>query len=148
MSQNIETLKTLTQITYDSVEGYRTAAEKSGSSAMKKAFEQRANMRSQTLAKLNNGLLMHKEKPIASVSLSGSVHQTFLKITEAVSNGDKAVIDRVDEGEEFIAENFRRVLNDDEVKDMDLSIRTLIQDTYGEISKGERFANMLEAQFA
>ncbi|MBV7259701.1 PA2169 family four-helix-bundle protein [Erythrobacter crassostreae] len=148
MTQNIEILKSLTQTTFDSVEGYRKAAEHSDSRALTTALEQRADMRAQTLAKLNNGLQMHGEKPIVSVSMTGSVHQTFLKITEAISGGDKAAVERVDEGEEYIAEKFRDVLTDEDVADMDLSVRTLIQDAYNEISKGEKFANMLEEQYA
>ena len=80
--------------------------------------------------------------------MTGSAHQTFLSITEAFSNGDKAAVERVDEGEEFIAEKFRDALNDDEIQSMDMSVRTILQDAYMEISKGERFADMLENQYA
>lgn len=148
MTNTVETLKILTQTTYDSVEGYRIAAEKSESAALTRALEQRADKRRQTLTKLNTALTNHGEKPISSVSMSGSAHQTFLKVTEAFSNGDKAAIERVDEGEEYIAGQFCEALSADDIQSMDMAVRTVLQDAYTEISKGEKFAEMLEDQFA
>ena len=148
MTNTVETLKELTQTTFDSVEGYRKAAEKSESPALTKALEERAGRRQQTLSKLNTALTNHGEEAISSVSMTGKAHQTFLTITEAFSDGDEAAVERVDEGEGFIADKFRDVLNDNDVQSMDMSVRTILQDAYTEISKGERFADMLEDQYA
>ncbi|MCK0128664.1 PA2169 family four-helix-bundle protein [Erythrobacter sp. F6033] len=148
MTNTVETLKELTQTTFDSVEGYRKAAEKSESPALTRALEQRVGMRQQTLSKLNTALTNHGEEAISEVSMTGSAHQTFLTITEAFSDGDEAAVERVDEGEEYIAQKFRDALNDDDIQSMDMSVRTLLQDAYAEISKGEKFADMLEDQYA
>lgn len=142
---NIELLKSLTQTTYDSVEGYRKAAETAKSPALKRALETRREKRAETLSMLNSGLVELDESPITEASASGTVHQMFLKITDAFENGDEAAAERVEEGEDYIADQFRDAL---ENNDVDQKIKGWIESAYSEIKVGERFGDMIEKQYA
>lgn len=142
---NIDLLKDLTQTTFDSVEGYRKAAEKAEDLAIRRAFERRAEQRSRILEKMNNALQAKGEEPITSMSVAGSVHQTFLKITEAFSDSTEAAIERVEEGEDYIAEKFEDALKRD---DLDAETRSLLEFAFRDIREGERFSDMLEERYA
>ncbi|MHA7818793.1 MAG: PA2169 family four-helix-bundle protein [Erythrobacter sp.] len=143
--QNIDTLKSLTQTTYDSVEGYRKAVDKAESTALKRALERRLNSREQTLATLNSLLATNGEDRIATTSMSASAHQTFMTIADAFENGDEAAVERVEEGEDYIAGQFRDALNDNKLES---SVRTVIEQAAQEVCEGERFSDMLEEQYA
>ena len=143
---NIELLKDLTQTTYDSVEGYRKAAEKAEKSAFVRAFERRRDTRGQTLERLNSALQAQGEAPITSASLSSQAHQYFLTISDAIVGNDKAIISRVEEGEGYIADEFRDALKKSD--EMDPAVRTVIEQAYRDIRDGERFSEMLEEHYA
>ncbi len=145
MTNTVELLKDLTQTTYDSVEGYRQAAEKAESPTIKQAFSRRSGDRAQILTKMNNMLQTKSHEPVTDVSIEGSAHQTFLSITNALSDSNEAAIERVEEGEEYLAGKFRDALKND---DIDADVRTLIETAYRDVREGERFADMLEEQFA
>lgn len=143
---NIKTLKNLTQTTFDSVEGYRKAIDKADSPALRSALERRLNSRLGTLNTLNRALETNGENRITSVSMTGTAHQTFMRIAEAFSTSNEAAVERVDEGEEYLAGQFRDALKDS--SDWDASFRMVIEDAYKEVREGERFVDMLENQFA
>ena len=147
MTQTVETLKSLTQTTFDSIEGYRKAAEKADSPALKNALNTRINDRATTLTKLNEALRSQGEEPITSSSALGSMHQAFLTITEAFEGGDEAAAERVEEGEEFLADKFRDALEDD-ANEIDVSVLNVIKSAYSEVRAGEKFGNMIERAYA
>ena len=142
---NIDLLKDLTQTTYDSVEGYREAARKTENTGIRRAFERRAEQRSRVLEQMNGALKSNGEEPISSASMSSSVHQTFLSVTDALRDSTKAAIERVEEGEDYIANKFDDALKRD---DLDTGMRALIEAGYRDIHEGERFSDMLEEQYA
>lgn len=143
---NTELLKDLTQATYDSVEGYRKAAETAEKPAFKKAFERRRDMRAKTLQHLNNALLANSELPINDTSIKGETHQLFLTLTDTFADGDSAVFARVEEGERYIANKFENALADD--SGITPGTRLTLQEAYRDIGEGETFSAMLEKQFA
>jgi uncharacterized protein (TIGR02284 family) len=144
MTNSIDTLKDLTQTTYDSIEGYRKAIEKAESPALKSALENRLNSRQSTLSKLNDTLVSNGGERIESSSMTASAHQTFLNIADSFENGNEAAVERVEEGEDYIAGQFRNALEDN---DMTPEFRSVVQQAYQEISAGERFSDMLEKQY-
>lgn len=137
-------LKKLTQTTFDSVEGYRKAVEKADSPALKNALTHRLNARVATLGTLNRALQTSGEDQIDSVSMTGKAHQAFMSIADAFSTSNEAVAERVEEGEEYLAEQFREELKDN---DMDAATRVVIEQAYKEVREGERFADMLEKKY-
>ncbi|MDJ0977242.1 MAG: PA2169 family four-helix-bundle protein [Erythrobacter sp.] len=144
--KTIELLKDLTQTTYDSVEGYRKAAEAAEKPAFKKAFERRRDTRAQTLEQLNNALQANSEAPITSASVAGETHRMFLTITDTLTQGDDAIIARVEEGESYLATKFENALANE--SSLDASMRLTVRDAFRDIREGERFGAMLEKQYA
>lgn len=142
---NIEILKSLTQTTFDSVEGYRTAAEKTETSALRYAFERRLDSRRKTLEMLNEALANNGEERITSASMTGKAHQTFLSIAAALTDSDEAAIARVEEGEDYLAGQFKDALEND---DLDAPMKSFLTQASRDVMAGERFSDMLENQYA
>jgi uncharacterized protein (TIGR02284 family) len=142
---NIDNLKSLTQSTYDSVEGYRKAAEAADSPELKRALRNRADQRTQSLNVLNDQLASAGEEPVSTVSTSGSGHQLWMQISNAFRDGDANAASRVEEGEDRLLDEYREALDDDE---FDPSTRRVIENVYAEIKSGERFGDMLKKQYA
>ena len=138
------TFKTLTDTTYDSVEGYRKAAEKADSAQLKQALENRAQKREQTLNQMNAELRRQGDELVTKGTVTGDAHQMWASITTAFENNDEAAAERVEEGEDYIKGKFESALNDD---DLDPQERTVVQQCYAEICEGERFSDMVENQY-
>ncbi|MFL0356928.1 PA2169 family four-helix-bundle protein [Erythrobacter sp. GH1-10] len=142
---NINILKDLTQYTYDSVEGYRNAAKKAESAALRQALERRTDQRWQTLERLNGALQSNGESTVNNASTTGTIHQTFLKVIDALGDSDRAAVKHVEMGEDFLANQFDEALKRD---DLDTGMRSLIESVFKDIREGERFTDMLEKQYA
>lgn len=138
------TFKTLLDTTYDSVEGYRKAAEKADSAQLKQALENRAQKREQTLSQMNAELRRQGDELVTKGTVTGDAHQMWASITTAFENNDEAAAERVEEGEDYIKGKFESALNDD---DLDPQERTVVQQCYAEICEGERFSDMIENQY-
>ena len=137
------TIKTLTDTTYDSVEGYRKSIEKAKSPQLKQALQQRLQSREQTLNKLNAEMQRQVGELVTKGTMSGELHQMWLGITNMFDSGDEAVAERVEEGEDYLKGKFESALEDN---DMDTQQRSVIQQAYAEICEGERFGDMIENQ--
>ena len=75
-------------------------------------------------------------------TMTGALHQLWLKISDAFQSGDEAAIDRVQEGEEYLASKFETAL---EETDLEPQTRTVIEQALGEIRQGESLADQLES---
>tara|TARA_B100000678_G_C18161221_1_gene483113 strand:- start:555 stop:983 length:429 start_codon:yes stop_codon:yes gene_type:complete len=138
-----DTLRNLTETTYDSVEGYRKAAEKADSPALKTALNQRREKREQTLTTLNAELTRQGSEPVTSGTAQGAAHRLWVDITDMFERGDEAAAERVEEGEDHLAGEFKDALDG---QDLDPAERDIVQRCYVEISEGERFGDMIEAR--
>ncbi|MDN3645684.1 PA2169 family four-helix-bundle protein [Pontixanthobacter aestiaquae] len=134
-------LKSLADTTYDSVNGYRQAAENANTPRLKQTLAQCAEKRSQTLSSLNAELARHGCDQ-ADGTVAGSAHQIWADITGLFENGDENAVERVEEGEDYIAKKFEEVL---EQCDFDAQTQQVVQAAYQEIQAGERFTDQLEA---
>jgi uncharacterized protein (TIGR02284 family) len=137
-------LKTLTDTTYDSIEGYRKAAEKADSPQLKQSLNERLHKREQTLATLNAALERKGEELVTKGSLTGDLHRLWLGITDAFESGDEAAAERVEEGEDYLKAKFEAALKND---DLDAQDRSVIQQCYAEISEGESFGDSIARQY-
>lgn len=141
---NTTLLETLTDTTYDSVEGYRKAAEKANNPALKQALSERCQKREQTLSALNSELQRCGGNLVTKGTATGELHQMWLGITSLFESDDEAAAERVEEGEDYIKGKFETALKED---DIDLQQRSVIQQAYAEICDGERFADSIAKQF-
>ncbi len=136
-------LKSLTDTAFDSIEGYRKAAEKANDPQLKQALQQRCQQREQTVSKLNNEIRNQGGELVTKGTMTGEAHQLWIGITDAFESGDKAAAERVEEGEDYIKSKFANALEND---DLDAGSRTVVQQAYAEICEGERFGDMIESQ--
>ncbi len=143
MSAN-SVLKTLTDTAFDSVEGYRQAAEKANNPQLKQALERRRVEREKTVSKLNAEIERQGGELVTKGTMTGAAHRTWMSIADAFESGDEAAAERVEEGEDYLKGKFKSALDDD---DLDPQSRTVIQQCYAEISEGERFGDMIDKQF-
>ena len=143
MSAN-SVLKSLTDTAFDSIEGYRKAAEKADSPQLKQALQQRAQQREQTVQQMNAEIQRQGGELVTKGTMTGEAHQLWMSITDAFENGDEAASERVEEGEDYLKGKFESALEDD---DLDPQSRSVIQQCYAEICEGERFGDMIEKQF-
>ena len=144
MMFNTTTLETLIDTVYDSVEGYRKAAEKADTPGLREILLQRAARRQETLDKLNQELVRHGGNLVTKGTATGGLHRLWLDITDLFESGDAAAINRVDEGEGYLAEKLEAALQMD---NLDAQCRSVISAALAEVREGERLADALERQF-
>ena len=138
------TIKTLTDTTFDSVEGYRKAIDKADSPQLKQALGQRLQQREQTLQKLNAEMQRQGGELVTKGTTAGELHQMWLGITDMFESGDEAAAERVEEGEDYLKGKFKAALDDD---DLDTQQRAVIEQCYSEVCEGERFGDMVAKQY-
>ncbi|GMN12347.1 PA2169 family four-helix-bundle protein [Altererythrobacter sp. MTPC7] len=138
------TFKSLVDTTFDSVEGYRKAAEKADSAQLKQALGQRVQQREQTLANMNAQLQQQGEELVTKGTMTGEAHQMWASITDMFESGDEAAAERVEEGEDYLKGKFESALDSDDLEPQE---RSVVQQCYAEICEGEQFGDMIEKQY-
>ncbi|MEN3971853.1 PA2169 family four-helix-bundle protein [Sphingomicrobium sp. XHP0235] len=137
-------LKTLTDTTFDSVEGYKRAAEKAESPQLKQVLNEQATKRQALVAKMNAELERRGEELVTKGTTAGKLHQLWVEASNLFENGDEAATERAEEGEDYLAKKFEEALKKD---DLDPQERMLIEAGYAEVKEGERLTDMLEKQY-
>ena len=136
--------KSLTDTTFDSVEGYRQASQQAEDPQLKQALQQRVQEREQTLQQMNAELERQGDELVTKGTLTGEAHQMWQSISSAFGSSDESVADRIEEGEDYIKNKFEEAL---ESGQLEASEREVVQQAFNEICEGERFADKLEQQF-
>lgn len=135
--------KSLTDTTFDSVEGYRKAAEKAVNPQLEQALNQRCQQREQTLRQMNAQLEQQGEELVTKGTVAGEAHQMWASITSAFEENDEAAAQRVEEGEDYIAKKFSEALESDQLEAQE---RQVVQQVYDEIRQSERFGDVIAHQ--
>ncbi len=138
------TFKSLTDTTFDSVEGYRQAAEKADSPQLTQALNRRLQQREGTLRQMNAELERQGDELVTKGTVTGEVHQMWQSITSMFGNSDENVAERIEEGEDYIKTKFQEALDSDQLEAQE---RAIVQQCYNEICEGERFGDMIEKQY-
>jgi uncharacterized protein (TIGR02284 family) len=144
VNNNNSTIKSLAEITFDSIEGYRKAADKAVALDLKRVLTDQANKRQTTLDRLNDELARLGEDRVTSGSAAGGLHRMWVEITALFENGDEAAAHRVEEGEDHLAEKFDAALKRD---DLDPTTRNVIETAYREVREGERLTDRLAKMY-
>lgn len=144
MNANTTALETLIDTTYDSVEGYRKASETAKSPELKRILSDQAAKRQRTLDALNAELTRLGGKLVTKGTATGGLHRLWLDLTNLFESGDKAAVERVEEGEDYLAGKFEEALK---AADLDPTTRSVIQTALGEVREGERLTDRLEEQY-
>ncbi|MHA7818794.1 MAG: PA2169 family four-helix-bundle protein [Erythrobacter sp.] len=138
------TFKSLVDTTFDSVEGYRMAAQKADNPKLRQALQQRAQQRETTLGQMNAELQRQGDELVTKGTVTGEVHQMWASISTMFENNDEAAAERVEEGEDYIKGKFEDALEDDDLAPEE---RQVVQQCFSEICEGEQFGDMIERQF-
>jgi uncharacterized protein (TIGR02284 family) len=127
----VHVLNSLIETTLDSLNGYRKAAQDARDPELRSMFEQKANRRAQISAELQGEVRSFGGEPKTDQSTLGAIHNKFVDLKSGITGGsDKAVVDEVERGEDFIKAKFEKATDDD---DLPPAARELIQKALGTI---------------
>jgi uncharacterized protein (TIGR02284 family) len=115
---DIHVLNSLIKTTLDSRKGFQDAAEDAESTHFASFFSDFAQRRAEAAAVMQEEVRALGGNPEDDSSFLGAAHRTFLSLKEMfVSRDDKAIVDEVERGEDYIKEKFQEALADNDLGD-------------------------------
>jgi uncharacterized protein (TIGR02284 family) len=133
-NDEITALNTLTATLIDSVEGYRDAAANSESGRFQELFRTMADERSRYVEDLRAEVRRLGGEPEDDQSTMGSLHQRWVDLKAAITGrDDKAIINEVERGEDYLKEKFEAALNSEHLSG---ESRTVVETAYQSVRKG------------
>lgn len=133
-NDGLAVLKTLSDTVADSVNGYRDAAQHVESDQFRQMFTQLADDRSQALSDLQSEVTRLGGSSDRDGSTLGNLHQRWLDFKANITGrDDKAVINEVERGEDYLKEKFETALG---TESLDSSIRAVVERAYGSVRQG------------
>jgi uncharacterized protein (TIGR02284 family) len=133
-SKEISTLNTLIATTIDSVTGYGNSAKDIGNQRFAEIFRERANERQQVVEQLRAEVRRLGGNPEDDGSFMGKTHQRFEDMKAAITGQDqKAIINEVERGEDYLKEKFETALKDDTLSG---ESRSVVERCYQSVRSG------------
>lgn len=133
-NDGVTVLKTVTDTLADSVNGYREAAQNVDADQFRQMFTQLADERSQVLSDLQSRLETLGGSADRDGTTLGHIHQSWLDLKASITGrDDKAVINEVERGEDYLKDKFEAALKLDS---LDPEVRTAIEGAYGSVRQG------------
>jgi uncharacterized protein (TIGR02284 family) len=141
-NDGLTVLKTLTDTLADSVNGYREAAGHVDSDEFRQMFSQLADERSQVLTDLQSELGRLGGSADRDGTTLGHLHQRWLDFKAGITGrDDKAVINEVERGEDYLKGKFEAALSSDS---LDASVRAPIERAFGSVRQGHDRVSQLK----
>ena len=141
MESDISILNDLIEITLDSADGYAEAAEEAGSSRFKSLFASRGAERRALVRQLQEAVRIQGGTPADDGSLLAAAHRRFLDLRHALSNGDRAIIEEVERGEDHIKAKYEKALAEEALS---ADVRRTILRAYESVRAGHDQARDLK----
>jgi len=133
-SEEISTLNTLIATTIDSVTGYENSAKDIDNQRFAEIFRERANERQQVVEQLRAEVRRLGGNPEDDGSFMGKTHQRFEDMKAAITGQDeKAIINEVERGEDYLKEKFETALNSDTLSG---ESRSVVERCYQSVRSG------------
>jgi uncharacterized protein (TIGR02284 family) len=133
-SNEISTLNTLIATTIDSINGYENSAKDVKNERFREIFRQRADERQRVAEELRAEVRRLGGNPEDDGSFMGKTHQRFEDLKSAITGGDdKAIINEVERGEDYIKEKFETALNSDTLSG---ESRSVVERAYQSVRSG------------
>jgi uncharacterized protein (TIGR02284 family) len=133
-SEEISTLNTLIATTIDSITGYENSARDIHNPRFAEIFRQRANERQRVVEDLRGEVRRLGGNPEDSGSFMGKAHQRWEDLKSAVTGQDeKAIINEVERGEDYLKEKFESALNSDTLRG---DARSVVERCYQSVRSG------------
>ena len=122
-NHDISTLNSLIATTLDSVDGYREAADRTEDARFGQIFRVRAQERQTVVADLQAQVRMLGGDPEDDGTLLAGAHRMFLDLKAKVTDADdKAIINEVERGEDYLKEKFESALADTQLSPATLAV--------------------------
>lgn len=142
MTQDIDALNSVTQTLIDSQKGYAKCCEVVDDSyALRSNFQERSQKRLNLVEQFQAEVRTLGGEPETNGSVAGKAHRAWTSFTTIFSDDEKAALEAIDDGEEFLAEKIEHVLAKEPLQP---STRALLQKAHADARDGERFADALE----
>ena len=133
-SEEISTLNTLIATTIDSVTGYENSAKDIDNQRFAEIFRERASERQQVVEQLRAEVRRLGGNPEDDGSFMGKTHQRFEDMKAAITGQDeKAIINEVERGEDYLKEKFETALNGDTLSG---ESRSVVERCYQSVRSG------------
>ena len=133
-SDDLATLKTLTSTLNDSIKGFRDSAEHVESQEFRELFNDFARQREQASTELKAEVRRLGGDPDEDGSTLGGLHQAWLDLKAAITGrDDKAIINEVERGEDYLKGKFETALNDG---DLAPECRAAVERAYQSVREG------------
>lgn len=143
---DIDLLNTLIATTLDSMKGFRESAEESKNPSHQQFFREMSQERSQIASDLQAHVRSLGGEPRTESSTAGAAHRTWVNIKNAITGGDeKAVVNEVENGEDYIKEKFKKALEDDKISP---ETRGVLEKCMTSIRKGHDRASAMKHAMA
>ena len=110
---DVTTLNDLLATVVDSVDGFEQANTSVDTSAFKAIFADVAQDRRRLIAEIEDSIRVAGGTPTEQGTMLASAHRVLMRLRDAVSGGDVAVVDEAERGEDHIKGKFERAANDD-----------------------------------
>ena len=130
---SVGTLENLATTLIDSINGYRDAASHAEGTQFQEIFCRNGDERSSVAEELRAEITRLGGNAPDDGSFLGATHQRFLDLKAAVTGrDDKAIINEVERGEDYIKEKFEAAL----AADLGPETRMIIERAYQSVRKG------------
>ncbi len=130
---DIKIINTLISTTLDSMKGYRDASEDT-TGAHSELFAGMADERSRVASELQAHVRKHGGDAEDDSSVAGALHRGFMNLKDALTGtDDKAVINEVERGEDYIKAKYETALKDDKLSP---DCRLAIESAYRSVREG------------
>jgi uncharacterized protein (TIGR02284 family) len=140
---DINVLNTLITTTIDSADGFERSAEDAGTGRFVEMFREFATERRQVVARLQETVRSLGGTPNDDGSLKADLHRRWVDLRSAISGdgGDKAIIDEVERGEDYLKAKYDAALEDTELSP---TAQGAIRDAYQSVRAGHDRASALK----
>lgn len=138
----ISTLNSLIKTTLDSMKGFKDAAEDAESTQFSTMFADFARERSEVATALQSEVRRLGGNPEDDSSFLAAAHRTFMDLKQAFTGkDDKAIIQEVERGEDYIKAKFTAALDD---TDLDPTSRGVVERAFQSVRAGHDRASALK----
>lgn len=110
---DIDTLNALLSTVVDSVDGFEQAGKGVEDARISAAFADVVSQRRAIMRDIEAEIRNHGGTPEEEGTILGAAHRVLIKIRDAVSSGDTAVVDEAERGEDYIKTKFETATADE-----------------------------------
>jgi uncharacterized protein (TIGR02284 family) len=138
---DINVLNSLITTTIDSANGFERSAEDADAQSFVQMFREFAQERRQVVGRLQERVRQLGGTPNDDGSLKADLHRRFVDLRNAIQSGDKAVIEEVERGEDYLKSKYDTALEDGQLSPETMSV---IREAYQSVRAGHDRASALK----